>query len=275
MLITKETITLNNGIEMPKMALGTWFMSDDNKTSSAVKTAINYGYRHIDTAQSYKNERSVGIGIKESGISRENMFVTSKIDAEIKDYKTAVNSIDQTLDKTGLDYLDLMLIHNPQPWTKVLNPDERFFDGNLEVWRALTNAMTEGKVRSIGVSNFTSIDLKNIIDNSQIRPSVNQAAINIGNIPKELIDYDNENNILTEAYSVVPHRILLSHPEIQEIADKYHISFSQLCIRFIWQLGLPLWRKSSSAEHIKQNIDINFKISDFDMNRLLHIENSY
>lgn len=275
MLITKETMTLNNGIKMPKMALGTWFMSDDNKTSSAVKTAINYGYRHIDTAQSYKNERSVGIGIKESGILRENMFVTSKIDAEIKDYKTAMNSIDQTLDKMGLDYLDLMLIHNPQPWTKVLNPDERFFDGNLEVWRALTNAMTEGKVRSIGVSNFTSIDLKNIIDNSQIRPSVNQAAINIGNMPKELIDYDNENNILTEAYSVVPHGILLNHPEIQEIADKYHISISQLCIRFIWQLGLPLWRKSSSTEHIKQNIDINFKISDFDMNRLLHIENSY
>ncbi|WP_334340263.1 aldo/keto reductase [Companilactobacillus sp. HBUAS56275] len=275
MLITKETIALNNGIEMPKMALGTWFMSDDNKTSSAVKTAINYGYRHIDTAQSYKNERSVGIGIKESGISRENMFVTSKIDAEIKDYKTAVNSIDQTIDKMGLDYLDLMLIHNPQPWTKILNPDKRFFDGNLEVWRALTNAVTEGKVRSMGVSNFTSIDLKNIIDNSQIRPSVNQAAINIGNIPKELIDYDNENNILTEAYSVVPHGILLNHPEIQRIADKYHISISQLCIRFIWQLGLPLWRKSSSAEHIKQNIDINFKISDFDMNRLLHIENSY
>lgn len=272
MLITEETMTLNNGIEMPKMALGTWFMDENNRTSNAVKTAINYGYRHIDTAQSYENERSIGIGIRESDVSRKNIFVTSKIDEKIKDYKTAINSVDQTLDKMELDYLDMMLIHNPQPWTEILNPDERFFDGNLEVWRALINLMNEGKICSIGVSNFKKIDLKNILDNSQVKPSVNQTAISIDNVPKELINYDNENKILTEAYSVVPRKILLSHPEIQTIADKYHVSVSLLCIRFVWQLGLPLWRKSSSVEHIKQNTDIDFKISDLDMNRLLHIE---
>lgn len=268
MPILKEKVILNNGIEMPRLALGTWFMENDERTVNAVRTAIDIGYRHIDTAQSYKNEQSIGIGIEESKVQRENIFVTSKVDAEIKDYKSAINSVNLTLSNMGLDYLDMMVIHNPQPWTKSLNPSERFFSGNLQVWQALIDSMNEGKVHSIGVSNFTKDDLKNIIDNSEVVPAVNQIAVKVGDVPTDLITYDRENDILTEAYSVVPHGILLSHPEIQQLADKYHVSVSQLCIRFVWQFGLPLWRKSTSKEHIEQNAKIDFEISDSDMNYL-------
>ena len=134
-----ESITLSNGVVVPQLALGTWLI-DDNKAAEAVKSAIEIGYTHIDTAQAYANERGVGEGVKNSGVSRDKIFVTTKVAAEHKDYKTASEGIDGSLKKLGLDYIDMMIIHSPQPWPEVNQSDNRYFEGNLEAWRALTDA---------------------------------------------------------------------------------------------------------------------------------------
>lgn len=272
MMSSNKYETLNNGVRMPKIALGTWFMDKKATTISAIEAAIQAGYRHIDTAQNYGNEVDVGLGIKESGINRSDIFITSKVDANLKSYKPVITSIDDTLFKMNLDYLDLMLIHNPQPWSEMLDVNNRFFNENLEVWQALIDSMKNGKIRAIGVSNFEKDDLKNLIENSRVVPSVNQTVVNIMQVPNDLLKFDKKNNIVTEAYSVVPHGISLRYPQIQDMADKYQVSVSQLCIRYVWQMGLPLWRKSTSADHIKQNLAIDFQISDADFNYLSNLK---
>ena len=161
-MITNEMLTLNNGVKIPKMALGVWMIPDE-EVSDAVKAALNLGIRHIDTAQAYENERGVGQGVRESGIPREEIFVTSKVAAENKTYESALASIDETLKKTGLDYLDMMIIHSPQPWVDVNQSDNRYFEENVEVWRAMEDALKAGKLRAIGVSNFQKEDIDNIL----------------------------------------------------------------------------------------------------------------
>ena len=178
---------LSNGIEIPALGLGTWFI-DDDKADKAVISAVKIGYRHIDTAQAYGNERGVGAGIKACGIPREELFVTSKVAAEAKTYDAAAKSIDETLDKMGLPYIDLMLIHSPQPWAE-WRDDKRYFEENVQVWKALEDAYTAGKVKAIGVSNFLIDDLENLLSHCKIRPMVNQLLIHIGNTPAELIAY--------------------------------------------------------------------------------------
>ena len=183
-----ETYTLNNGIQIPKLALGTWLIGDD-AVADAVKSAIEIGYRHIDTAQAYDNERGVGEGVRTSGTSREELFVVSKVAAEHKDYKSAAKSIDQTLSTMGLDYLDMMIIHSPQPWAQVNQSDDRFFEGNIEAYRALEDAYTAGKLHSIGVSNFLEADLQNILDNCTVKPAVDQVLAHVGNVPVGLMQF--------------------------------------------------------------------------------------
>ena len=150
-MIFSEQDTLPNGVTIPRLALGTWFLPNQ-QAAEAVKTALSIGYRHIDTAQAYGNEAGVGEGIRRSGIPREEIFVTSKVVAEHKSYATAAQSIHQTLTTMGLDYVDLMLIHSPQPWAEVNQSDNRYFPENRQVWRALEDALSAGKVRAIGVS---------------------------------------------------------------------------------------------------------------------------
>lgn len=161
-MVLNEKYKLNNGIEIPKLGLGTW-MIPDNEVDSAVKSAVKLGYRLIDTAQAYGNESGVGSGIRSCGVSRDEMFVTSKVAAENKTYDSALSSIDESLKKTGLDYLDLMIIHSPQPWAE-FRAEKRYFEENKEVWRALEDVCKAGKVKSIGVSNFLADDLQNILD---------------------------------------------------------------------------------------------------------------
>lgn len=144
----KETYTLNNGVAIPKLGLGTWFI-DDDKVADAVREAVNIGYRHIDTAQAYGNERGVGEGVRTCGIPREELFVVSKVAAEHKTYEEAKAGIDGTLEKMGLDYLDMMIIHSPQPWVKVNQSDDRYVEGNRAAWRALEEAYKEGKLKAM------------------------------------------------------------------------------------------------------------------------------
>ena len=266
----QEYYTLSNGNKIPKLGLGTWFIKDQ-EADKAVKDAMKVGYRLIDTAQAYENEVGVGKGIRESNIAREEIFVTSKIAAEAKSYGSAAKSIDETLAKMGLDYIDLMIIHSPQPWEEFRGVN-RYFIENIEVWRALEDAYDEGKVRAIGVSNFLEDDLQNILDNSRIKPMINQILVHISNTPSSLIEFCQHNDILVEAYSPIAHGEALKNLEIQKIAEKYQVSVPQLCIRYDIQLGTVVLPKTANLAHMKTNADIDFVISEEDMEQLKHIE---
>lgn len=271
MSIKDENFTLSNGVEIPKIALGTWLI-DDDEAETAVKNAIDLGYRHIDTAQAYGNERGVGAGFRESGAAREAIFITSKVAAELKTYQAAAASIDESLRKMGLEYADLMIIHSPQPWAEVNHSDDRHFEGNLAAWKALENAYKAGKIRAIGVSNFLEVDLQNIFDHAEIKPMVNQILAHISNVPFALINFCQKNNILVEAYSPIAHGMALKNPAIIYMAEKYGVSVSQLCIRYVLQLGLLPLPKTANPEHMKDNLAVDFEIGKSDMAILNDIE---
>ena len=262
-MILNETFRMANGVEIPKLGLGTWDIPD-GKAAQAVRDAVKVGYRHIDTAQGYGNERGVGEGVRSCGITREEIFVTTKLDGNIKDYKTAVSANDGSLNTMELDYIDLMIIHSPQPWAH-FREDEHWFDGNLEAWRALEEAYKAGKLRAIGVSNFEKEDLANIIQNGTVLPAVNQILAHIGNMPFELIDYTKKQGVLVEAYSPIAHGEILSNESIAKIAAKYGATVPQLCIRYCLQLGLLPLPKTANIEHMKSNAKVGFTIYDDDM----------
>ncbi len=265
-MILQETQTLPNGVDIPKLALGTW-MIDDDKVADAVKAAVEIGYRHIDTAQAYGNERGVGEGVRTCGIPREELFVQTKLAAEVKDYEGAKAAIDESLKTMGLDYLDLMIIHSPQPWENWAGED-RFFEGNLAAWKALEEAVEAGKIRAIGVSNFQKQDLDNLLENATIKPMINQVLAHVGNTPFDLIDYAKSNGMLVEAYSPIAHGKILDNAEIGAIAEKYDVSVPQLCIRYILQLDLLALPKTANPDHMKSNAEVDFEISAEDMDAL-------
>jgi len=269
-MILKEKFTLSNGVEIPKIGLGTWFISNDNAVQ-AVKDAAQNGYRHIDTAQAYQNEAGVGEGIRTCGIKREEMFVTTKFAAEVKTYKKAVASIDKSLKTMQLDYLDMMIIHSPQPWMKFGEKD-RYFEGNHEAWRALEDACKAGKLRAIGVSNFLEADLENIIKSCTVQPMVNQILAHISNTPADLIKYSQSKGILVEAYSPIAHGELLKNQTVLEIAKKYNVSVPQLSIRYVLQLGLLPLPKTANPEHMASNAKVDFVINEDDIEILKNIE---
>jgi diketogulonate reductase-like aldo/keto reductase len=265
-----EKYTLTNGVEIPKLGLGTWFISDTN-AEQAVKDAAKIGYRHIDTAQAYRNESGVGKGIKTCGVPRKEMFVTTKLAAEIKSYKKAVASIDDSLKTLGLEYIDMMIIHSPQPWMK-FRGDNRFFDGNREAWRSLEEAYKAGKLRAIGVSNFEKEDLDNILGACTIKPMVNQVLAHISNTPFDLIKYTQDNDILVEAYSPVAHGELMKNQKVVRMAEKYGVSVPQLSIRYCLELGLLPLPKTANPTHMENNANVDFSITKEDMAILKNIE---
>jgi diketogulonate reductase-like aldo/keto reductase len=265
MTILNETLFLSNGVEIPKLGLGTWFI-DDNKAADAVRQAISIGYRNIDTAQAYGNERGVGEGVRTSDVARDELFVSTKLAAEIKDYSAALAAIDGSLEKLGLDYIDLMLIHAPQPWNDFRGGD--YSTGNLAAWQALEDAHRAGKIRSIGVSNFLQADLENILEHGTVAPHVNQILVHAGNTPSELIEYCQSKGIAVEAYSPIAHGEILKNQDIAGIAEKYGASVPQLCIRYTLQLGAVSLPKTENPDHMRSNAEIDFTISDEDMEAL-------
>lgn len=264
-------LTLSNGVQIPQLGLGTWFI-DDSKAAEAVKAAVQLGYRHFDTAQAYGNERGVGEGIRTCGIPREELFVVSKVAAEHKTYEEAKKGIDETLAKMGLDYLDMMIIHSPQPWVKVNQCDDRYVEGNRAAWRALEDAYKEGKLRAIGVSNFQIGDLNSLMEACEIKPMVNQILLHISNTPLDLVDFCQKNGIVVEAYSPIAHGVILNQPELQTMAAKYGVSVPQLCIRYTLQLGAVSLPKTANPAHMAANAAVNFEISAEDMEMLKHFK---
>ena len=261
-MILNETLTLANGHAIPKLGLGTWFI-EDGAASRAVRAAVEIGYRNIDTAQAYGNEHGVGKGLRSSGVPRGELFISSKVAAEIKDHRNAAAAIDASLTALGLEYLDLMLIHSPQPWHDWRGGS--YAEGNREVWRALEEAHREGKIRSIGVSNFERQDLENILSACTVAPQVNQILLHIGSTPDDLLLYCEEHGMLVEAYSPIGHGEILRNTEVAAVAERYSVTVPQLCIRYALQLGTVPLPKTANPEHMRSNAQVDFVISDQDM----------
>lgn len=269
-MMLEETYTLSNGVEIPRLGLGTWFISDDD-AAQAVRDAVHVGYRHIDTAQAYRNEAGVGEGIATSGVARDELFVTTKLAAEAKSYTAAADGVDESLKTMGLDYIDLMIIHSPQPWSGYAQED-RHFEGNREAWRALEDAYRDGKLRAVGVSNFESEDIENILGACDVPPMVDQVLAHIGHTPTGLIAYARDKDILIEAHSPIAHGGLIGNAMVAEMAERYGVSVPRLSIRYALQLGLLPIPKTANRVHMQENADVDFVILDEDMKALLAVE---
>lgn len=265
-----ETYRLSNGVVIPTLGLGTWLL-DDGQAEQAVRDAVSIGYRHIDTAQAYGNETGVGQGIRSCGVAREEIFITTKVAAEAKDYDAVTQSIDASLAKLELDYIDLLIIHSPQPW-KEFREEKRYFEENKEVWKAMEDAYIAGKVKAIGLSNFLQDDVENILASCEIKPMVNQILAHVSNTPFALIEFCQKNDILIEAYSPIAHGAILGHAEIKTIADRYGVSVAQLSLRYDIQLGLVVIPKTANPDHMRMNAELDFVISDTDMETLKNVE---
>lgn len=262
-MILQENYMLSNGVQIPRLGLGTWFI-EDNYAADAVKQAVLLGYRHFDTAQAYGNEAGVGAGIRNCGIPREEIFVTSKVAAEAKSYEAAAKSIDESIKKMGLDYIDMMIIHSPQPWDS-WRGDKKYYAENKEVWKALEDAYKAGKLKAIGVSNFLVEDLEHLLQGCEIQPMVNQILTHIGNTPAELIQYCEERNILVEAYAPIAHGEALKNETIVSMAEKYGVTVAQLCIKYVLELGTVALPKTANPVHMEDNAKLDFTISHDDM----------
>lgn len=280
----EKTIKLNNGVEIPVVGLGTW-QTPAGITERVVKDGIEVGYLHIDTANAYENEEGVGAGIRNSGIERNKIFVTSKVPAEIKSYGEAQKKIDESLLKLNIDHIDLMLIHCPSPWNQfkhhynaIINKNKDAWERygyeaeNLEVWKALEEAVQAGKIRSIGISNFFNVDTQNILDHCTIKPVVNQINYHIGLEQKDIVDFCHDYDIKIEAYSPIATGNLLNNEEVKVIADKYGVTTAQLSIRYALDKTDIVIPKTTHKEFMIQNSEIDFTISEEDKNVLENID---
>lgn len=257
-----DTYKLNNGVEIPIVGFGTWQTPDGQVAKDSVLAALNDGYRHIDTAAAYGNEESVGQGIKESGVKREDLFVTTKLWNADHGYESAKKAIDTSLTKLGLDYLDLYLIHWPNPAAM----RDHWAELNAESWRAMEEAVKAGKIRAIGISNFRKHHIDELLKTATIKPAVNQNYINPSDMQEDLVAYNDQLGILNEAYSPLGTGGLLGNETVKEVADHYGKSIPQVLIRWSLQHGyLPL-PKSVHPKYIAANAQIfDFEISPEDM----------
>lgn len=258
--------TLSNGVSIPRIGFGTWQTPDDQIAVEAVKTAFACGYRHIDAAAVYANEKSVGrgiaVGLSELGLKREDIFVTSKVWNTERGYERTLAAFDKTLSDLGLEYLDLYLIHWPA--VKKQFPDS-WEDLNASTWRALEKLLADGKVRSIGVSNFYEHHLQSLFARCKVKPMVNQIEYHPGFRQQSVVDFCRNEGILIEAWSPLGRGSVLTNPVMVDIAARLKVSVAQLCVAWCLQnktLPLP---KSVTPSRIAANIQVDFEIPQAQM----------
>lgn len=269
MTVLQETYRLSNGVEIPKVGFGTWQIPEGDEAYNAVTWALEAGYVHIDSAQGYRNERSVGRAVRDFGIKREDVFITTKVQADYKSYEQAKRSIEESLERLDLRYIDLLLIHAPRPWGKKGQFEEkRYFEENAQVWQAMIEAYEKGHLKSIGVSNFQVDDLQELAKRTEVTPMVNQIRLFIGYMQEKLVDYCNEKDILVEAYSPFATGQLLDNKQLLEIAERKGVSIPQLSLRYLLDKGtLPL-PKSVHKEYIVANTELDFELTEDEVSEL-------
>ena len=253
-----DTILLNNGVAMPRLGLGVWQAKDGHEVENAVSVALEAGYRLIDTAAVYGNEAGVGKAIKSSNIPREQLFITTKVWNADQGYDQTLAAFDKSLERLGLDYVDLYLIHWPVPAK----------DLYIETWRALEKLYSEGRVKAIGVSNFTVEHLERLMNESTIVPAVNQIELHPYLTQAPLREFCQQNDIVVESYSPLSGAGggLLNDPVLEDLAQKYGKSPAQIVIRWHLQNDLIVIPKSVTPERIQQNIDVfDFQLDSDDM----------
>ena len=256
-----DTVELLNGVKIPCVGFGTWQI-EGSAAELAAAEAVRAGYRHIDTASAYGNEEFIGSGIKRSGIARDELFLTTKLWNNIRTYDETIAACEQSLSLLGTDYLDLLLIHWPNPLKFRACWKER----NAELWQAMEKLCRDGKVRAIGVSNFCARHLDALMETAEISPCVNQIRLCPGDVDEETISACTSKGILIEGYSVLGTGKALSSEPLAKTAEKYGVSVPQLCIRWCLQNGFVPLARSVSPEHIKQNLDVfGFDIEPADM----------
>jgi len=261
----QETYVLANGVKMPKVGFGTWQIPNGDEAYQSVSLALKHGYRHIDTAAAYRNEESVGQAIRDSKIPRKDVFVTTKLQSHIKTYEGALEAFDKSLKELNMDYVDLFIIHAPWPWSEM---GKDCSEGNVLAYKALEKVYKEGKAKAIGVSNFSVKDLQNILDHCEIVPHVNQISYFIGNNQEEVDTFCKKHNILVEAYSPLAIGYALSNELIKDMAKKYERTPAQICIKYCIQKGTAPLPKSIHESRIIENAQLEFNISQADMDIL-------
>lgn len=261
--------TLNNGVNIPSLGYGTWQTPEGDVAAVALERALQLGYRHIDTAAAYNNEKSVGEAIRKSGIAREELFVTSKLWNTERGYDKALKAFDKSLNDLALDYLDLYLIHWPANKKQFQNWNEI----NTETWRALEKLYKEGRVRAIGVSNYKPHHLEAFMGEVEVMPMVNQIEYHPGWMQHETVAFCEQHNILVEAWSPLGCGRLLENATLHEIAKTYHRTVAQICLRWCLQNGILPLSKSVTPSRIEENSKIfDFEIAASDMERINSLE---
>ena len=257
-----DTYELNNGVKIPIVGFGTWQTPDGDVAEKSVEEAIAAGYRHIDTAFAYGNEKSVGKGIKDSGVARDQLWVTSKLTGNDHGYENTKKAIDKSLNNLGLDYLDLFLIHWPNPiayrdsWEKT----------NADTWRAMEEAQKAGKLRTIGVSNFRPKHLDALLKTATVTPQVNQIFLNPSDLQPEVVAYNDAHDILSEAYSPLGTGKIFAVDELKTMSEKYSKTVAQVVVRWSLQHGfLPLPKSVHEARIIENTKLFDFEIDEADM----------
>ncbi len=257
-----DSYQLSNGVQIPCIGFGTWQTPDGEIAVSAVKSALELGYRHIDTAAGYGNEASVGIAIKESGIPREEIFVTSKLHNLEHGYENTLKAFEETMRNLDMDYLDLYLIHWPNP----IKFRDHWQESNAGTWKAFEELYAAGRIRSIGISNFLPHHIEELMKTATVAPMVNQIRLCPGDTQDEVVSYCKAHNILVEAYSPLGTGQIFEVAEIQALARKYGKSVAQICIRWSLQMGFLPLPKSVTASRIKENADVfDFELSAEDV----------
>jgi diketogulonate reductase-like aldo/keto reductase len=257
-----DCFTLHNGVQIPCVGFGTWQTPNGETAVSAVKDAIANGYRHIDTAAGYGNEESVGIAVKQSGIAREAIFITSKLQNSEHGYENTMAAFEQTMKNLDMDYLDLYLIHWPNP----IKYRDHWQEANAGTWKAFEELYTAGRIRSIGISNFHPHHIDELMKTATIAPMVNQIRLCPGDTQDEVVAYCKDRNILLQAYSPLGTGLIFEVPEMKDLAQMYGKTIAQICIRWSLQMGFLPLPKSVTESRIKENADVfDFKLSAQDV----------